>query len=52
MTLDSRAVPLKERFQEFIAQPIDGTAGLRLSMLGHTLHILGEAMQGVSDLLP
>jgi len=38
--------------QEFIAQPLDGTAGLRLSILGHTLHILGETMQGLSDLLP
>ena len=52
VTLDSGVVPLKERFQEFIAQALDGTAGLRLSMLGYTLHILGETMQGVSDFLP
>jgi hypothetical protein len=50
--LDSCVIPLKERFQEFIAQALDGTAGLRLSMLGPTLHILGETIQGVSDLLP
>jgi hypothetical protein len=50
--LDSRIVSLKERYQEFIAQPLDGTADLRLSMLGHTLRILGEMIQGLSDLLP
>jgi len=50
--LDSRVVPLKEHFQELIAQALDGTAGLRLSMLGYTLYILGETMQGVSDFLP
>jgi hypothetical protein len=45
-------VPLKERFQEFIAQPLDGTAGLCLSMFGRTAHVLRETMQGFSDLFP
>jgi hypothetical protein len=43
-------VPLKERFQELMAQPLDGTTGLCLSVLSCTAHILGETMQGFSDL--
>jgi hypothetical protein len=45
-------VPLKERFQEFMAQPLDGTAGLCLSVLSRTAHVLGETMQGFSNLFP
>jgi hypothetical protein len=43
-------VPLKERFQELMAQPLDGTTGLCLSVLSCTTHVLGETMQGFSDL--
>jgi hypothetical protein len=45
-------VPLQERFQEFMAQPLDRTTGLCLSVLRRTAYILGETMQGFSDLLP
>ena len=45
-------VPLKERFQEFMAQPLDRTAGLCLSVLSRTAHVLGETMQGFSDFFP
>jgi hypothetical protein len=45
-------VPLKERFQAFMAQPLDRTTGLCLSVLRHTAYILGETMQGFSDLFP
>jgi hypothetical protein len=42
----------KERFQEFMAQPLDSTAGLCLSVLRRAAHVLGETMQGFSDLFP
>ena len=42
-------VPLKERFQEFMTQPLDSTAGLGLSVLRRAAHVLGETMQGFSD---
>ena len=38
-------------FEELITQPLDDTARLRLSVLCHTVHVLGEPMQGCRHLL-
>jgi len=51
MTFDSGLVALQERFQQLIAQPLERPTGLGLGVLSHTVHIVGEAVQGFCDLL-
>jgi uncharacterized membrane protein len=44
-------VALQEAHQQLIAQPLDGPTGLGLGVLCHTVHVVGETLQGFRDLL-